>query len=61
MRLVVAFAVTCLGCFGYTLTVEFSTGHTYDHPGAPYSVYEGLMQAASKGAFYNRYVRGRYR
>jgi hypothetical protein len=54
-------AIRAVGYDGYTLTVEFHTGRTYDHPGVPYSVYAGLMQAASMGAYYNRYIRGRYR
>ena len=54
-------AIRAVGYDGSTLTVEFHTGRTYDHPGVPYSVYEGLMQAPSKGSFYNSYIRGRYR
>jgi hypothetical protein len=54
-------AIRAIGYDGSTLTVEFPNGRTYDHPGVPYSVYEGLMQAPSKGAFYNSYIRGRYR
>ena len=46
---------------GHTLTVEFHSGRVYDHPGVPFAVYIGLMQASSKGAYYNRYIRGRYR
>jgi hypothetical protein len=53
-------AIRAIGYDGYTLTVEFRTGRTYDHRGVPYSVYEGLMQAPSKGAYYNRNIRGRY-
>ena len=45
---------------GSTLTVKFHTGRTYDHPHVPYSVFEGLMQAESKGAYYNEHIRGRY-
>jgi hypothetical protein len=44
-----------------TLIVEFHSGRTYDHHGVPDSVFEELMQAPSKGTFYNRYIRGRYR
>ncbi len=45
---------------GYTLTVEFHSGRIYDHPGVPYSVYVEFMNAPSMGAYYNRYIRGRY-
>lgn len=54
-------AIAAVGYDGYTLTVQFHTGRTYDHPGVPYSVYAGLMQASSMGAFYNGYIRGRYK
>ncbi len=54
-------AIHAIGYDGSTLTVEFHNGRTYDHPGVPYSVYEGLMQAPSKGAYYNRNIRRRYR
>lgn len=53
-------AIRAVGYDGHTLTVEFHTGRIYDHPGVPYSVYAGLMQAGSKCAFYNRHIRGRY-
>ena len=54
-------AILAVGYDGSTLTVVFVTGRVYDHPNVPYSVFEGLMQASSKGAYYNRNIRGRYR
>ncbi|HTB83366.1 MAG TPA: KTSC domain-containing protein [Candidatus Sulfotelmatobacter sp.] len=54
-------AIRAIGYDGNTLTVEFHTGRVYDHPGVPYSVYAGLMQASSMGAYYNQHIRGRYR
>jgi hypothetical protein len=53
--------IAAIGFDGYILSVEFHNGRTYDHPGVPYEVYAGLMSASSKGAYYNRYIRGRYR
>jgi hypothetical protein len=53
-------AIRAVGYDGYTLTVEFHSGRTYDHPGVPYSIYAGLMRASSKGAFHNQHIRGRY-
>src|SRR5450759_332331 len=44
-------AIRAAGYDGSTLTVEFHTGRVYDHPGVPYSVYAGLMQAGSKVRF----------
>lgn len=54
-------AIRAVGYDGYTLSVEFHNSGVYDHPGVPYDVYAGLMAASSKGAYYNRYIRGRYR
>jgi KTSC domain len=54
-------AIRAVGYDGYTLTVEFHSERIYDHPGVPYHVYAELMGAASKGAYYSRYIRGRYR
>jgi hypothetical protein len=54
-------AIRAVGYDGHTLTVEFHTGRIYDHPGVPFSVYQGLLRASSKGTFYNKNVRGRYR
>jgi hypothetical protein len=54
-------AIRAVGYDGSTLTVEFNNGRIYDHPGVPYSVYEQLMLASSKGAYYNQNIRGRYR
>jgi len=53
-------AIRAVGYDGYTLTVEFHSGRIYDHPGVPYSIYVGFMNAESMGAYYNRYIRGRY-
>jgi hypothetical protein len=53
-------AIRTVGYDGYTLTVEFHTGRIYDHPGVPYSIYVEFMNAQSMGAYYNRYIRGRY-
>ncbi len=62
MILVNSSAIRAVGYDRYTLAVQFTTSDTvYTHHGVPYSVYAGLMQAASMGAFYNRHIRGRYR
>ena len=53
--------IRAVGYDASTLTVEFHSVRVYDHPRVPYSVYDGLMRASSKGAYYNRYIRGRYR
>jgi hypothetical protein len=53
--------IRAVGYDGHTLRVEFHNTGVYDHPGVPYSVYSGLMNASSKGAYYNRYIRGKYK
>jgi KTSC domain len=54
-------AIRAVGYDGSTLTVEFHGGRVYEHPHVPYSVYIGLVQASSIGAYYNQNIRGRYR
>ena len=61
MILVNSSAIRAVGYDGSTLTVEFHNGRTYDHPGVPDSVYREFMAASSMGAYYSRYIRGRYR
>ena len=62
MMLVNSSSIRAVSYDGYTLAVQFHTSGTiYDHHGVPYSVYQGLMQASSMGAYYNRYIRGKYR
>jgi hypothetical protein len=53
-------AIYAVGYDGYTLAVEFHGGRIYDHPGVPASVFYGLMNASSKGAYYSYNIRGRY-
>jgi len=54
-------AIRAVGYDGCTLAVEFHSGRTYDHPGVPESVYREFMGASSKGSYYARHIRGRYR
>jgi hypothetical protein len=54
-------AIRAIGYDGYILSVEFHDSGAYNHPGVPYEVYAGLMAASSKGAYYTRHIRGRYR
>ncbi len=54
-------AIAAVGYFAGILTVRFHSGRTYDHPGVPEWVFLGLLAASSKGSFYNRHIRGRYR
>jgi len=53
--------IRAIGYDGSTLYVEMRNGETYDHHGCPYHHFEGLLNASSKGAYYNRYIRGKYK
>ena len=54
-------AIRSIGYDGYTLVVVFRPGgRRYDHPRVPYAVFAGLMNASSKGRYYNQHIRGRF-
>jgi hypothetical protein len=62
LTIVSSSSIRAVGYDGNRLFVQFHTsGTTYTHYRVPYWIYCGLMQAASIGAYYNRYIRGRYR
>lgn len=42
------------------LEVEFNSGSIYQYLDVPENEYEGLMNAASKGRYINRNIKGRY-
>lgn len=42
------------------LWITFAGGKTYKYYEVPQGVYEGLLKAQSKGAFFNQYIRDRY-
>ncbi len=42
------------------LKITFSEGHTYDSCGVPEHVFNGLLDAPSKGRYYNDHIRGFY-
>lgn len=43
-----------------TLEVEFKNGAVYQYTGVPYSEYEGIMGADSKGKYLNASIKNRY-
>jgi hypothetical protein len=43
-----------------TLEVEFNSGSVYQYAGVPLSEYEGLMNADSKGKYFNANIKKRY-
>ena len=42
------------------MKVQFVQGDTYDFCGVPEGVFNGLLNARSKGSYYNDYIRDRY-
>jgi len=42
------------------MRITFEQGHSYDFCSVPLHVYEGLMSASSKGAYYNDHIRDQY-
>jgi KTSC domain len=42
------------------LQLEFRSGARYEYIGVPAGVHEELLDAASKGSYFNRAIRGRY-
>jgi hypothetical protein len=55
-------AIAAVGYDNGVLAVLFHTSPTlYLHRGVPYSLYVGLMNASSMGAYYNAFIRGKFR
>jgi len=55
---------TDLSSVGYengVLEIRFHNGGTYQYYGVPESVYHSLMNASSKGTYFGRYIRNKYR
>lgn len=44
-----------------TLEIAFRTGAIYRYVAVPEAVFQGLIAAESKGAYFNRHVRTRFR
>lgn len=42
------------------LEVEFRTGSVYRYAGVPQAIYEGLMEARSKGSYHHQHIRKTY-
>lgn len=48
-------------CDAERLQVEFLSRAVYQYFGVPAAVHEALLTATSKGGYFNRAIRGRYR
>lgn len=56
---------SAMGAVGYDpsskrMKIRFDQGDTYDYCGVPQSVFDGLMNAHSKGGYYNDHIKDRY-
>jgi KTSC domain-containing protein len=65
MLVVVAVESSTIASVGYDLTqgllqLEFCSGAVYHYFGVPAGVHEALLEAPSKGSYFNRAIRGRF-
>ncbi len=56
---------TAMSAVGYDeqtmrMKITFQQGETYDFCGVPSHIFEGLLRAASKGAYYNDHIKDRF-
>lgn len=42
------------------MQIKFNGGYTYTFCRVPLSVFNGLLNASSKGRYYDMYIKGRY-
>lgn len=43
-----------------TLEIEFRNGSVYRYAGVPQAIYDGLMEARSKGSYHYQHIRNAY-
>ena len=65
MLFVVAVESSTIASVGYDLTrellqLEFCSRAIYHYFGVPADVHEALLEASSKGSYFNRAIRGRF-
>ena len=55
-------AITAVGYDGATgrMKITFKQGRTYDFCRVPSHIHKGLMDAASKGSYFDRVIKDRY-
>ena len=62
----VSFSSTAIGGATYdepacVLTIQFTSGsQLYEYPGVPQRIWDDLRAAASKGTYFNVYIRAQY-
>lgn len=45
----------------FVLTIKFSNGATYEYSGVPQSIYTGLNLAPSKGEYFAKYIKNKFK
>ena len=53
-------AAVAFDASGRCLRVQFRDGSCYEYRGVPYVLFQELLTAESKGAFFNRVLRGKF-
>jgi hypothetical protein len=43
-----------------TLRITFTSGEKYDYKNVPATIYQAMKQAASKGFYLNKFIKGHY-
>jgi hypothetical protein len=54
-------AIRAIGYFGGVLTVEFTSGRVFDHPGVPLRMFLEFLADPCKGRYYKARIRGKFR
>lgn len=51
-----------IGAVGYSrvLEIRFASGRVYQYYNVPEDVYQGMLDAESKGRYFNAHVRGKF-
>jgi hypothetical protein len=54
---------TVIGTVGYTrmLEIQFASGRVYQYYDVPQEIFEGMLNAESKGKYFNASIRGQFR
>lgn len=54
---------TVIGTVGYSrvLEIQFESGRIYQYYDVPQDIFEGMLNAESKGKYFNANVRGKFR
>lgn len=60
MKPVVSSNLASVGYEYETLYIKFHSGGLYMYSGVPYSIYSGLMSAASHGKYFYAHIKNRY-